>query len=270
MSRFPAGKKVRKKKNQVIYSIASGGNILLKVRVRKMRTCIPGGRDSGFSCGGWMKRLFLIMVALVLGGCATAYQVRFNGYLDTERPHKAIERGASFCVLENKSAKNPILESEIKAKIEMLLVQNGYRLDSYEKADFFLGFNYSIGAGRTVYESMPVYIPPETGTIRSYEGGREKRTSFITYPGYTTYVPQNFTLYSSSLILDVFDAQRKRDMKEEKPVWIGETFSSSRNSDLREIIDFLLVAAFEHFGEDTGKSLQISVSGKNPWIRQLQ
>jgi hypothetical protein len=148
-------------------------------------------------------------------------------------------------------------------------VQNAYRLDSYEKADFYLGFNYSMGAGRSVYEPMPVYIPPETGTVRTFEEGGEKKTSFVTFPGYTTYVPQKFTIFSSSLTLEVLDAQRVRNLKEEKRVWIGETICTSQNPDLREIINYLLVAAFERFGENTGRSVLANIADNDPKVKAL-
>jgi len=36
------------------------------------------------------------------------------------------------------------------------------------------------------------------------------------------------------------------------PIWVGETISSGSSSDLRKVIDYLIVATFEHLGIDTG------------------
>ncbi len=38
-----------------------------------------------------------------------------------------------------------------------------------------------------------------------------------------------------------------------KPVWIGEIENDGNNPDLREVIDYLIIAGFEHLGENTGK-----------------
>ncbi len=202
-----------------------------------------------------IKKLVLVVLAVFLSGCATYYNVRVNGYLDKSHIQTAIKSGVSFYVLENKNAKNPILESEIKSKIENSLREKSCRLESENKADFYLSYMYAISSGRHVSEIMPVYYPGDTGTIQTYDSSGKTTSSIVTFPGYTVYVPHKMTVYTSSLSLKVIDASLFRNNKEENSVWIGEALSTSQNSDLRETINYLLVASFEHFGENTSRGV---------------
>ncbi len=210
-----------------------------------------------------------ILLIFLLAGCATYYRVRVNGYLDTSQPQNPFIRGASFCVLENKNALNPLLENEVKSKIEALLGSRGYRVSSYDTADFYISFSYSESAGRNVTEIAPMYHPPETAVVERRASGERRSTSFVTYPGYTTYVPYKVTVYTATLTLQVFDAVLQRTSKEEKKIWIGESVTTSQNPDLRAQINYLLVATFEHFGENTGKSLITNVAENDPQAKSL-
>jgi hypothetical protein len=217
-----------------------------------------------------MKKILLIIsISIFLSGCATYYNVRVNGYLDTTHNLAPITPGASFFVLENKNASNPIFDAEIKSKIEKLLKEKDYSLQSYDKADFYLEFIYTLSSGKSISDIRPVFNPPETETVQTYTSSGKTRTSFVTFPGYTTYVPYKTIVYTPSLTLDVFDASFFRDSKERKTIWIGETANTSQNPDLREVINYLLVASFEHFGENTGKSVIVSMPEDDPRIKSI-
>jgi hypothetical protein len=211
-----------------------------------------------------MKRIILTMaVACLLGGCATYYPVRVNGYLDPSWPQQHLRTGSSFCVLADKNARNPIFEAEIKSKIEALLIQRGYVLAAYEKADFYLAFTYSMSSGRAVSDFKPVFYPAEVGTIRTYDSQGKSSVSTVTYPGYTAYVPYRATVYTSSLMLDVIDAGLLRNTKEDRKIWIGDVSYTGEIADLRVLVNYLLTAAFSRFGENTGKIVVIDVKGSD-------
>lgn len=218
-----------------------------------------------------VKRLlfFIICCNFLLCGCATYYQVRVSGYLDKSHDQAPINAGSSFFVSENKNARNSIFESEVKSKIERLLLQRGFRIESYDKAQFYLHFVYSMDPGRIISETVPVYTPGGTGTIYTYSETGKRRTSIIEYPGYTTYMPYRRTIYGASLILEVFDASLLRNNKEEKKVWIGESFLTSQNPDMRDVISYLLIGSFEHFAGNTGKSIVTTLSENDPRIKTL-
>ena len=219
-----------------------------------------------------MKRLVSLVIfasVFFLQGCATYYSVRINGFSDARESGGLIPPGASFYIMENKNSKNPIFEKEISLKIGKLLVQKGYRLESYDNADMILSFVYSISSGRNVSDIRPVYQPQETGTIRTIKPNGSVSTSFVTFPGYTQYYPYKVTVYTSSLILEVSDAASVKEAREEKKLWIGEIASTSENADLRDTINYLLVACFQYFGENTSKSVSLNISGSDARIKDL-
>ena len=213
--------------------------------------------------------LAFFLPVFFLSGCATYYAVTVNDYLDTTETPEPIPAGASFYVLPNENEKNPILDNEIKSKIEKLLLESGYKISSYEKAELYLNFTYSVSSGRRETQIRPVFNVGETGTIQTYKSSGESSTSIITMPGYTSYVPYRITLFTSSLTLDVLDAASLRSNKQKKIVWIGENSSTSQNSEIRDTINYLLVAAFENFGKNTERSIKAEISTGDPRIKQI-
>lgn len=216
------------------------------------------------------KTWFIVLATALLSGCATYYPVRVNDYLDRAHGITSIPFGSSFYVLENKNESNPILEAEIRSKIATLLREKGSRTESYDKADFLLSFAYSISSGRSVSEIRPQFSPGEIGTVQTYKSNGRTSTSIVTMPGYTTYVPYRITVYTSTLTLEILDAYNLRVNNEKKILWIGENSSTSQNPDLRDTINYLLVASFEHFGKNTGKSLVTNIPENDPRVKRIR
>jgi len=101
--------------------------------------------------------IFLLgFLSLATLGCVPArtYLVQVNGYTDSAAP--LLAPGASFFVVENQKAQNPLVEKEIKRKIEDLLVKNGYLLAPYDKAQYYLFFSFGLGAPQTVSVTSPL------------------------------------------------------------------------------------------------------------------
>ena len=91
-------------------------------------------------------------------------------------------------------------------------------------------------------------------TFSSYGGSSY---STIQTPGYTTYIPYSYTVFTRQLKLFLFDnsvMERKVD-----PLWIGTITSTGTSSDLREVINYMLVCAFDHFEENTKKRINITL-----------
>ena len=104
------------------------------------------------------------MLGLSLTGCGpSAYSIKVNGYTDLTAP-TWLPAGSSFFVIDNREAKNPLLEKEIKDKINKLLEKYGYRVASQEQADYYLFFAYGLGQERSVTPvAMPDYLPLRPG-----------------------------------------------------------------------------------------------------------
>ena len=206
-----------------------------------------------------MRLYFILLPFMCLsGGCGISYSVNVNGYSTTGKSLK-ISKAASIAIVTDSNVPNPILEKEVGIKIEKLLAENGYSI-TRENADYYLLFDYGIDSGRTVTDITPIHHPvfydpyPFTGF----------------YPhGYTTYVAQSEIIHTRWLILKLIKGPAYHASKNTEPLWIGEITSTGTSSDLRELLNYMLVIAFEHFAEDTGRQLTIAISRDDEKVLSL-
>ncbi|HOU37195.1 MAG TPA: DUF4136 domain-containing protein [Candidatus Omnitrophota bacterium] len=205
-----------------------------------------------------------------MSGCASSYRVRVNGYLDTSLERAAISPQSSFCVIENRSASNPIFESQIRSKIEQLLARKGFAIKPCDSADFHMGFTYALGAGQAVTDVRREYTLGETGTVITHGPDGEVHTSTVLMPARTTYVPYQYTEHTAMLTLEVTDAAGVRVGKEGKKVWIGESSMTVRDPDRRDIVNYLLAAVFDHFAENTPKSIIAVIPENAPRVEAIR
>ncbi len=190
-----------------------------------------------------MKTCFFSIPLIFLSlGCAVSYNVGVNGYSSSGQTLQ-IHQASSIYVVADSNAPNPILEKEIEMKIQKLLNKKGYSIGT-DEANYYLLFDYGINSGRTVTDTIPIYHP---------SAYCEYPFSGVYWHSYTTYVPYSTVVYTRWLVLRLIDGKAYRTSQKAKPLWIGEVMSAGPSSDLRELINYMLIAAFEHFGEDTGK-----------------
>ncbi len=205
----------------------------------------------------------LLAAALSISACAPlTYQVQVNGYTDPTTPG-VIAPGDTFFVMENKEAKNPLLEKEIREKIVKLLESQGYPSAPLEKARYLLFFGYDIGAGRSVTVVFPDFYPYGWGYYPWYP-----RSYYFASP-FAGYWPYTETIYDRWLLIKVVDARAYRDKGQFHSVWVGEARSTGTSQDLRVVVNYLLKAVFEQFGKNTGKAVTVEVSEQDAVIREL-
>ena len=219
-----------------------------------------------------MMRKLIILLILITGaiaaGCAPRYEITTNAFLSAAAGVAKIPEGATFSVLENEDAPNLIFDREIKGKIERMLDRSGYRIESREEADYFLTYYYSMDPGEVVSEYVPYYYP-------SYYdfGFRSRYRHFgygFGYHGHPGYQVTRRTVYTKRLMLKVVDAGSVRESDREQVIWQGETLSTGSASDLRQAIDYLLVATFKYFGRDTGKCVHVTLPVGDKEVRELR
>lgn len=206
-----------------------------------------------------MKKLCLILlsVSICIGGCSTVYTVHVNGFSKLDEP---IKENASFYVTADPNSRNPIFDNEIKAKIESLLKDQGYVPASDVKlSDYRLAFRTSMDS-RRVSGYMPLYHP-FVGFHNRYWGNYNF--------GYTSYVPYIDTYYDHWLVMKVIASGSDGAEKDEQVVWIGEAMAGTSVADLRGVVDYLLVAGFEYFGEDTGRQVILRIPPDDPRIIRI-
>lgn len=184
--------------------------------------------------------LFSLPLICLSLGCAAPYNVGVNGYSSSGQTLQ-IHQESSIYVVADSNAPNPILKKEIGMKIQKLLNKKGYSIGT-DEANYYLLFDYGMNSGQTVTDIFPIYYP---GVYYDY--------SFSGAYSYTTHVPYSIVIYTRWLVLRLIDGKDYRTSRKAEPLWIGEVTSAGPSSDLRELINYMLIAAFEHFGENTGK-----------------
>ena len=205
--------------------------------------------------------LAMLVIGLWFSGCSSVatYTIRVNGYTDPAAP-ALINPGASFYVMENQEVKNPLLETEIKEKINKLLLTRGYPTTTFEKADYYLFFAYGMGEPRTVNVTTPDYY----GGFGWGWGGPAVSIG-IPWGGTT----DSAALFDRWLLIKVVEGPAYRTQKDSRPVWVGEARSVGSSSDLRLVLNYLLVADFKEFGKNTGKAVTVTIEADNPEVYSL-
>lgn len=207
-----------------------------------------------------MKKVLMVLPLICLSTGCTQYHVGINGFTPTGTTLQ-ISQYSSIYVVKDANTPNPILEKEIAEKIQKLLNTKGYGVAAPDKANYYVLFRYGIDSGQTVTETVPIYHPGGTATMNTFGSYGGFSHSTMQMSGYTTYVPYSKTVYTRWLQLRLIEANTYRTSKEIEPLWIAEITSSGRSSDLRDVINYMLIPAFEHFGENTGKRIKEVILG---------
>jgi ADP-heptose:LPS heptosyltransferase len=190
-------------------------------------------------------------IILTLFACTryiASYDLYIRGSLDKETP--AIT-GKRVLVYTKRESRNLILEMETAAKIIKALTAHGYTpVENLQNADYVLLFEYGIDSGKAVSSTESGY------ELNTFTKRFEQRRSTTTE-----------TEYTKHLILRLFSA--KKLTRTSQPVWTGEVRSTGTGSNLREAIDYLVVAAFEHFGEETAEDIMLTINSDDERLKTL-
>lgn len=192
-----------------------------------------------------------VCLAMVLStGCATTrYSVDVNGYAGSGAD--ALRPGSRVAVVPNRFEANPLLAAEIKAKLERLLITRGYRITSTDSADLVLLNVFGIGTPQEI----------ATGAVAMPIGNM------------IAYVPTSSVLYFRWLMVAVAPASHYgvagQSFDDVEWSWVAEVTSSGSSGDLRSVIDYMLIAAFQYFGNSTGRRIRINVPGNDNRLGEL-
>ncbi len=197
--------------------------------------------------------LILVAAAACAAGCTPAYRVHVNTFSELATP---LSPTASIYVVTDANAPNPILARQIEAKITELLRGRGYRpAETAKAAEYLLTSQIGIGLER-VMDYAPFHGP--FGGF--YYGGHGRGWGF----GYTTYVPYIDTVYVHQLRMKLFAGNA--GTTREKLVWLGEATVGTDDPELREAVNYLLVACVEYLGADTREWVTMKIRRDDPRI----
>jgi len=100
---------------------------------------------------------------------------------------------------------------------------------------------------------------------QGYPFAESGETDFILFYSYTVQPSsEGEETYDSRILLELFDGKEFRQTGDVRSRWMGESVSTGIKAELSEVIDYLLVTAFEHFGKDTGDVLIVQIEKEDP------
>lgn len=203
-----------------------------------------------------MYRWILVLAAATAGaaGCTTSYRVHVNTYSELGEP---LSRTAPIYVATDPNSRNPILARQIEAKIRELLRGNGYNpVATAEAADYTLTSELGMSSDRVV-DYTPIYRP-----YGGFYGGHFYRGWGF---GYTTYMPYIDTVYTHWLRMRLY-SQKAGGPDRQNVVWLGEAVTGTDDPDLREAVNYLLVACLEFFATDTREWVTVKIEKDDPRV----
>ncbi|MEX0940233.1 MAG: hypothetical protein WDZ41_02645 [Candidatus Babeliales bacterium] len=216
--------------------------------------------------------VILFFCILLLSGCRRKVYVTSNTFADVKTIPKGFSIDSSFYITSLNQI-NKLLSNEISQKISVILTDKGYVIRDAKDADFLLVFNFAIEESKQII-NIPQYIPGQTstttGTVRNpYGFTAAQYQQQTTSSGNIIYIPVERMFYSKGIVIYVYDANEYRKTKKEELIWQGSAVTCDESNDLREAIDYLLVAASQDFGRSTGRNKQIQINVDNKLIEKL-
>ncbi len=190
-------------------------------------------------------------VLFLFAACAgqlDSYDLYVQGQLDAKTLSIT---GKRILVYTKKGSEGLLLKSETKEKINKALANHGYiPAENLSNADYVMLFEYGMDTEKAVSSTETSYkLNPINNRL---ESSRSTNTEM---------------LYTKHLTLKLFSS--KRLSKTSQPVWRGRVESSSSDSNLRRSIDYLVAAAFSHFGKDTAGKVFLTIDSEDEKIKGL-
>ena len=65
------------------------------------------------------------------------------------------------------------------------------------------------------------------------------------------------------------DGKYYREKGQFQTIWVGEARSTGTSADLRTAINYLLLADFQQFGQNTGKAVNVEINEAAPQVQGL-
>ena len=215
----------------------------------------------------------LVLLSLAVAGC-TRFDARVTAYLSHELPFPLSAETITVAVIAKTTPDEPLLEREVGRKIEALLRQRGYAIKPVGEANHVLVAYFAIDSGNTVSRTYNAYVPGGTAYTNVYTSTGQWATATTQLPGRTEQRSRSYTFFTRYLGTTLYDHKRfvasTAEKKDDGVIWRATTTSSGRSSDLRSVIDYPLVATFEHFGADTGKQVRETLREGDKRVKVLR
>lgn len=185
---------------------------------------------------------------------AACTTTRYVTVVDAYRgePAQIVSATARIAVLPNTAEPNPLFAQEVKQKLEWLLCERGLRIVPPDSADLHVFNVFGIGAPQTV----------STGGV------------VLPLRNMLAFVPTSATTYYRWLAIGVKPALRSPESTLGGAslgwAWLSTAASEGSSGDLRQVIDFMMIATLQVFPSSTGRRTQIEMSDSDRRIKRLR
>lgn len=195
-----------------------------------------------------LKKFPILIPVLILLGCARVaatyipgldmYEMQVNTFLA-----EPVDSAKSIHVAVNEANPNPIFDAEVVRKLEKGLTNKGYEI-----AGEGINFDYVLIHAYGIDHGKPINYSYSTYALNIFENRWDTVSNTYTE-----------IIYTRGLVLHLYDVKKLESNPKSKPLWTAIVTSSGSSSDLRSIIDYLIVAALEYFGQDTKKQRTLNI-----------
>ena len=175
--------------------------------------------------------------------------------------------GSSFYIELPEIGENALFAKEVVRKITTILRNKGYEVArTAEAADYVLAFTIDMKS-YTERIVVPHYVPGPVKTkhskVLSWDGRWTDVVEETATSGHYVDVEEERLVFKKDFSVKVFDSVREEKTGDEELVWNAAVSSSNGRDDLRAEIDYLLLAAFKHFGRNTQKKVYADVQSRD-------
>ena len=191
----------------------------------------------------------LIIMLMLLNACAASYDVSVIGF---SKEKQIVLDNQRIFVYTNDDVIDELL-SDFENKIKKAIINEGYiSADNNSNAEFLLFFDYRV-------DSVGFITPSKNDYDLSISAG-----------GFESVSTKNASsMFNRRLQLKLFYAPYVLSKKTPEPIWVGDIISMGSRSDIRDIMDALIVAGIAHLGENTENQKSYKISLKDERIEAL-
>jgi hypothetical protein len=169
---------------------------------------------------------------------------------------------------------------EYSTYLKRSLESRGYKItDSLDNAEVIILLRYGISEPQTNIASIPVFgqtgisSSMTYGTIHSHGSGYSS-FSGTTYHtptyGITGYKPISYMTYTRYAKITAYDRQQYKQDKKEVMLWETDIVSTGSSGDLRHVFPIMIAAATPYIGENTGKSIRVSLTESSNQVKFIK
>lgn len=217
-----------------------------------------------------MKKIFLLIVLIILQGC----QSRIVVTVDSINTKEAKEKINYIILPGNQGCDESNLEyKEFSSLAEKALKLKGFhKSKSEEEADLLIYLSYHISKPNVFQYAYETPVYGQTGYASSIKSGSVNvYKNHMNYSESTTYQPlygiigyetkiRSEVSYDYSFNLKAIDMKHYLNSQKIVPVWETRVTSFGKSEDLRKVFPIMIYASKDYFGKNSHKKIRLQIA----------